>query len=88
MRKIRIWIDNKKVGCGFRDFLVLRTGPKWTFLISTDNAETVKVPSSEMRFAQDMLLKPTRAARRLRNVAKTYGVDTVALKEALSGLRF
>lgn len=87
MRLISLYLDHSKVGCGWREYLVLKEGPKWTKLISTATADAITIPSTEMKWARDVPLKKTRAARRLRAVAKTYGVDSVALKEALSGLR-
>lgn len=87
MRKISLYLDHPKVGCGWRSYLVLTVGPKWVRLLSTETAETIKVPASELRFAREEKIKPSRALRRLRKVAATYGVDTEAVKEALSGLR-
>lgn len=87
MSYVRLYIDHPRVGCGFRAFLVLRTGRIWAHLICTETAEAVKVPVGDLRWAKPMPLKPTRLARRLRAVAKDYSVETEALKEAIALLK-
>lgn len=88
MRQVRLYLDHPRVGCGWRQYLVLTVGPKWARVINIESAETIKIPAAELRHAKDMPLKPARAARLLRTVAKTYGRDTLnATREALAELR-
>jgi putative component of toxin-antitoxin plasmid stabilization module len=87
MRKVSLYLDHPKVGCGWRIYLVAKEGRKWVKLIAIGTAETVTVPAEVMKTARELKLKPTATARRLRRVATTYGVDTATVKEALSGLR-
>lgn len=87
MRYIRLYVDHPRIGCGFRDWLVIRTGRVWAHLVSCDTAEIIKVPVGDLRFAKDLPVKANRRIKRLREVAKTYGQDTEQFKEALGLLK-
>lgn len=86
---IRLYIDHPRIGSGFRNVLVLAQGPKWARLLITATGEHIKVPAADLKFATPLPFKliPTRAAKRLRNVAKTYGVETEAIKDGLAILK-
>lgn len=82
---LNLYLDNP---CGWRRYIVVQVGRKWARLVSTENAETFKVPLAILATGRPVQIKPTRAARRLRTVAKCFGQEDHSLvKEALSGLR-
>jgi len=84
MRHISLYLDKP---CGWRSYLVIKEGRKLALLISTENADSFKVPIAILSTSRPLPFKKTRAARHLRALARTYGVDSVALKEALAQLR-
>lgn len=84
---ISLYLDHPKVGCGWRRYVVLTVGPKWARLVSAETAEAIRIPAKELATGRPLPIKPTRAARRLRDVAKTYGEDTSAVREAMAVLR-
>lgn len=89
---LRLWIDHPKVGCGWRSYLVVREGRKWTRLLCTETAESLMLSEGEWAPIKNrsvqLPFKRTRVARRLREVAKTYGhADARVVKDALAMLR-
>lgn len=85
-----LYLDNPKVGCGWRLYLITAMGPKWVRTVCTETAEAVAIPraSFDTMKKQPMKLVRTRAARRLRDVAKSYGlIDSPAVRVALALLR-
>ncbi len=87
MQYIRLYVDHPRIGCGFRDWLVTSTGPKWAHLVSCDTAEIIKVPVTDLKFAKPLPVKPARRIKRLRAVAKTYGIETQAFKDVVRQLK-
>lgn len=87
MKYIRLYVDHPRIGCGNRIFLVLKTGRVWAHLIAAGTAELIKVPVGDLRWAKPLPFKPGRAVKRLRAVAKTYGVETDAVREAITMLK-
>ncbi len=84
---VSLYLDHRAVGCGWHRYLVLRLGPKWVRLISTENAEAFTIARKD--FAPTPVdLKPTRLARRLRGIAQDYGLEkTDDVRQALGLLR-
>lgn len=87
MRYIRLYVDHPKIGCGFRAFLVVKTGRIWAHLVSTDTAEAIKVPVGDLKWAKPLTFHPRRRLNRLRRVAKEYGIETEGLKDTMRSLR-
>lgn len=88
MQYLRLYLDHPKVGCGWRAYLVLKVGRIHARVICTESADAITIPKTELAHGRPLPLKPTRAARMLRAVARTYGQeDTGAVKDALAQLR-
>ena len=86
------WLDNARVGCGWRNFLILRQGRKLAWLLCTETADSIVIPltalKDALRNARPLPLVPTRLARRLRALGKTHAKENSrALRYALSRLR-
>lgn len=85
---ISLYLDHPKVGCGWRPYIVLKSGRLWASLLATETAERIKIPVGLLKTGRPLPVKRTRMARRLREVARTYGEqDSVAVKDALAVLR-
>lgn len=82
MQCLSLYLDEP---CGWRRYYVVQTGRKWARLVNAEDASTYRVPLSVLEKGRPVAIKPTRAARRLRAVARCYGQDGNALvKEAVS----
>lgn len=86
---MRLYLDEP---CGWRPYLIVRVGRRWAHLLNLEDASTHKCAISFLLSGQPMQIKPTRVARRLRAVARTFdranGRDHGAMvKEALRLLR-
>lgn len=82
---LNLYLDNP---CGWRRYLVVQAGRKWARLVSLEDADTYRVPVALLATGRPAEIKPTRAARRLRVVAKTFGrQDHSLVREALAALR-
>lgn len=88
---LSLYLDHPKVGCGWRAYLVLKEGHKWTRLFCTETAEALTLPRKDadklIKEGTVLALKPTRLAKRIRSVAEAYGVETQDVKAALLLLR-
>lgn len=86
----RLWLMHPALGAGWRDYLVLRIGPKWVRVIEIGTMTSATVArkdyDSAARYQQPAFYQPARLARRLRRNAKTFGsnaeiklaIDTLA----------
>lgn len=77
---------------GWRNYLTISEGRKWVRLICTEDAKPVKLPKAQYadiaRCAKPLQVKPSRLARRLRAIAKDYGLEkTSAVADALAMLK-
>lgn len=85
---VSLYLYQSKVGCGWRSYLVLKHGRKHARLICTETAEALTVPASLIQTAKPLVLKRSRLARRLREVARCYGMEKAcATRDALAMLR-
>lgn len=86
---IRAWIDHPRIGCGFREFVVAKIGPKWVHLITAATGEHIEITRSEYDSLKptELRYRPGRLASRLRRNAEAFGQDTLLLKGALADLR-
>lgn len=80
--------DHPRAACGFRPYFVLSEGRRWAELVSAETAEKIKVDVRLLKTGKPITIKPSRAARRLRAVARDYGLDgSKPIKETLRLLR-
>lgn len=87
-RAISLYLDHPKVGCGWRSYLVLKEGRKWATLLCTETAEDLRLPLADLKAGRPLVIKPSRCARRLRETARTYGLEkTAAVRDALRLLK-
>jgi hypothetical protein len=88
---LSLYLDHPKVGCGWRSYLILKEGRKWTRLLCTETAEAMTLSRKDadklIKEGKPLVLKPTRLAKRIRAVAKTYNIDTQDIKAALTLLK-
>lgn len=90
MTYIRLYVDHPKIGCGFRPFLVLKTGRVWAHLLATETAETIKIPVADLKWAKPLPLKSGRLARRLKLVDRDFNPGprlTEPVREAIALLK-
>lgn len=88
MRYLSLYLDHPKVGCGWRSYLVVKEGRIHARLVYAATGESLTVPKTAITHGRDLPLKPTRMAKRLRAVARTYGLeDSRGVKDALAMLR-
>ncbi len=74
---VSLYLDHRAVGCGWHRYLVVRLGPKWVRLISTENADAITIARKDFQ-PKVIEGKPTRLARRLQDVARDYGLEESA----------
>lgn len=72
---VQMWLDHQRVGCGYRHFLVLKEGHKWTRLVCVGGFVSFTIPTAQYRAAkpEPVKMSRTRLIRRIRDEAKTYG---------------
>lgn len=88
MQYLSLYLDHAKVGCGWRGYLVLKVGRIHARVICAETAESFSIPKKDLAHGRPLPLKRTRALRRLRDVARTYGMeDSRGVKDALAMLR-
>lgn len=85
---ISLYLDHPKVGCGWRRYLVLQQGRIHARIICMENAEALKIPATTLATGKIEPFQRTRAVKRLRATARTYGrEDSWAVKLACRLLR-
>jgi hypothetical protein len=84
---VSIWLDDVKVGCGERSYLVISVGPKWATLLQPAMLTEVKVdrPTFERhaervsfvaKGVRRLIIRNTRQARRLRLQHPAHTIKT------------
>lgn len=86
---IALWLDTAP---GWRNYLVLRIGRKWTWLLCTEDASQHRIATpayaAAFRKARPLTSSPSRMISHLRKVAAAYGQsDSAAVKFALALIR-
>ena len=90
-----LWLDHVKFGCGWRHYVAV-PGRKWVYLTLIATGEHTKIAMAEFEKAKRVTLSaklrvnsanPAKVAKRLRRNAKTYGIESAAVKDALKALR-
>lgn len=83
-----LWLDTERFGCGRRQFIATR-GRKWVHVVLISTGETGKLTFDDYARAKQPgpAINPTRARKRLRRNAATFGTETIAVKEALEALK-
>lgn len=85
---LSLYLDHPKVGCGWRNYLVLKRGRIHARLLATESADALTVNVADLAHGRPQPVKKTRLAKRIRATALTYGCpDSSAVKTALSLLR-
>lgn len=86
---LEMYLDYPGIGCGMRQFLVLRRGYKWTKLLCVATFETVELASSlfDNMTIRELPFKPTRVERRLRENARVYAARKNLLREAVRAVK-
>ena len=90
---INAWLDDRRAGCGRRDFLVARVGRKWVSLVALGSLSTVKLSRAKFdalllsKATRRVEYKPTRLRRRIKTNAATYGVDSALVTGALRAIK-
>lgn len=89
-RTVKMWLDHDKLGCGWRDFVVLE-GRKWATLIVVGSGEharmTMTDPVFVLRIHKSIEIDRERTRKRLRRNAKVFGTEDATIKEALELLK-
>lgn len=89
LQHFQIWLDDARLGCGWRAFLLLREGHKYATLLCTENAEPLTIPLVEWHTLKrkPLELRPRRLAKRLRALGQTYSRETRLLALAIELLK-
>lgn len=86
---VRMWVDHDKLGCGWRDFVVVE-GRIWATLIVVATGEHAKFRMSDPFFVgaihKSKELDRVNTRKRLRRNAKEFGYDDNTVQDALKEL--
>lgn len=83
---VLLWIDHAKIGCGSREFLVLKSGRKWVSLLALATLDRIKIKKAEFDAAKAKPLPYSKARliRRIRTNALTYGASKAIVRDAIT----
>lgn len=88
MLALSLNIDNRKLGCGWRDFLVLKVGRKWVSLLAIGSMDKITMSVREYEelapSARELKVRRSKLNKRLRVNAATYGASDALLREAIA----
>ena len=63
---VELWMDDRRVGCGLRRYVVLQVGRKWVRLFHAPTLQTIPMPKSEFeRHARPAVGAKPKAVRRI-----------------------
>ena len=81
----KLWLDDPRVGLGWRHFLVLSRGPKWVRLLSISSFDTLKLSTAKFDAykPRPIFFPRTRLLKRLRANAEIYNASKSLRAEAL-----
>lgn len=87
----RLYLDHQQFGCGYRDYVAL-PGRIWVRLVLIATGESTRIGMAEYRAALATARtisrgERSRAARRLRKNARTFGHHGAVVTDALTALR-
>ncbi len=83
------YIDHQRIGCGYRQFLLLKSGPKWTRVLVVGDMTILKLPTSRWRAARPtpVAVKPSRLRARVKENGRVYRARPSLIREALTAAR-
>jgi hypothetical protein len=82
---VRLYLDHPIIGCGYREFLVLKRGRKWVRLLCISIFDAVTLPQS-LFTSMTMTALPFKKGRleaRVRENARLYAARNGLLQEAV-----
>ncbi len=85
---LSMYLDQPKVGSGWRHYLVLKQGRLHARILCVENAQALKVSVAELSHGKPETFKARKLAKRIRTNARTYHKeDSLGVKEAVTLLR-
>ncbi len=71
MEYLRLYLDDGRIGCGWRAYVLIATGRKWARLVDPTRGIKLKLPIHDLRHAQS-IERPRwhRIARQLRKAGR------------------